>query len=83
MLKRPDSVRVPTQLHTSSGGRRRYIISPEQIKVLRNTETQWKAVANCLCVSPRIICTRSMEYVIADSCDITTEQELESNIKIF
>ena len=31
----------------------------------------------------RIICTRSMEYVIADSCDITTEQELESNIKIF
>ena len=44
--------RILAQLDTSSGGRRRYIISAEQIEVLRNTGMQWKAIANCLDVSP-------------------------------
>ena len=73
--------RIPAQLDTSSGGRRRYIISAEQIEVLRNTGMQWKAIANCLGVSPKTLYRRRIEYGIADSYTAIAEEELESNIR--
>ena len=64
--------RIPAQLDTSSRSRRRYIISAEQIEVLRNTGMQWKAVANCLSVSPKTLYRRRIEYSIADSYTVIT-----------
>ena len=73
--------RILAQLDTSSGGRRRYIISAEQIEVLRNIGMQWKAIANCLGVSPKKFYRRRIEYGIADSYTVITKKELESNIR--
>ena len=74
--------RILAQLDTSSGGRRRYIISAEQIEVLRNTGMQWKVIANCLGVSPKKP-HRRIEYGIADSYTVITEEELERTSEIF
>ena len=42
------------------------------IKVLRSTGMQWKAIANCLGVSPRTLYRKRIEYGIADTYnDIT------------
>ena len=78
MMKCPGSVLalvlIPRQPYTSSEGPQRNItILPEQIEVLRSTETLWKAIVNCLGVSPGTLSRRSMDYAIADSCSITTE----------
>ena len=42
---------------------------------------QWKAIANCLGVSPKTLYGRRIEYGIADSYTVITEEELESNIR--
>ena len=70
---------IPDQA-TSSGGRRRYIISAEQIEVLRSTGMQWKAIAYCVGVSPKTL-YRRIEYAIADAYSEITEQELERNMR--
>ena len=72
--------RIPPQA-TSSGGRRRYIITAEQIEVLRNTGMNWTAIASCLGVSPKSLYRRRIEYGMADTYSDVTGQELEWNIR--
>ena len=72
--------RIPPQ-SASSGGRRRYIITAEQIEVLRSTGMNWTSIASCLGVSPKTLHRRRMEYGIIDTYTDITERELELNIR--
>lgn len=72
---------VITSQVVSSGGRRRYIITTEQIGVLRGTGIQWTAIASCLRVSAKTKYRRKIEYGIANSYIEITEEELEWNIR--
>ena len=72
--------RIPPQ-SASSGGRRRYIITADQIEVLRSTSMNWTAIATCLGVSPKTLYRRRMEYGIIDTYSDITERELELNIR--
>ena len=65
----------------SSGGRRRYIITTEQVGVLRGTGMQWTAIASCLEVSAKTKYRRKIEYGIANSYIEITEEELEWSIR--
>jgi hypothetical protein len=80
VIKRLSVIESPPQA-TSSGGRRRYIITAEQIEVLRNTGMNWTAIASCLGVSPKTLYRRRIEYGIADTYSDVTGQELEWNIR--
>ena len=71
--------RIPPQ-SASSGGRRTYIITAEQIEVLRSTGMNWTSIASCLGVSPKTL-HRRMEYGIIDTYTDITERELELNIR--
>lgn len=71
---------VPSQA-ISSGGRRRYIITAEQIEVLRSTGMQWTAIAKCLGISAKTFYRRRIEYGIADPYSDITDEELEWNIR--
>lgn len=73
--------RIPVPQEASSGGRRRYIVTADQIEELRSTGMNWKAIASCLGVSAKTLYRRRIDYGIANTyCDIT-EQELERYIR--
>ena len=74
-----DNRRVPPR-ERSSGGRPKYLITAEQIDLLRSTGMQWTAIARCLGVSARTLSRRRAEYNIPDYTELT-EEELDWNVR--
>ena len=66
---------------TSTGGRRRYIVSSDQIEVLGSTGMSWTAIANFLGISTKILQRRRTEYGMSDNFCNIADDELETNVR--
>ncbi len=60
-----------------TGGRPKFVVTREQIVVLRDTGMTWSDISKCLCISPKTLYRRRQEYDIPNSFANISDAELD------
>eukprot|EP00794_Sanderia_malayensis_P013267 gene13267-14634_t len=61
-----------------TGGRPRFVVTREQIVVLRDTGMTWSDISKCLCISPKTLYRRRQEYDIPNNFSNISDSELDN-----